>query len=73
MQQQNATLTDDAQRRLAGQQSQQGDDTVESLRRQVRLLEDKLRKTRTAERPFDETRVNHLFCILILRSNLLLG
>ena len=74
LQQQNATLTDNAQRRMTGQQLQQGqvgidempspsneffqgDDTVESLRRQVRLLEDKLRKTRTAERPFDEPKV----------------
>ena len=65
IQQHNATLTDDAQRRLTGQQSQQGDDTVESLRRQIRLLEDKLRKTRTAERPFDENRVNHFYYTLI--------
>ncbi|CAF1054482.1 unnamed protein product [Rotaria sordida] len=58
LQQQNATLTDNAQRRMAGQQLQQGqgEDTIESLRRQVRLLEDKLRRTKTAERPMDENR-----------------
>ncbi|CAF0721783.1 unnamed protein product [Adineta steineri] len=58
VQQQNATLTDNVQRRMTGQQLQQGqgEDTIESLRRQVRLLEDKLRKTRTAERPLDENR-----------------
>ncbi|CAF1295830.1 unnamed protein product, partial [Adineta ricciae] len=57
LQQQNATLSDTAQRRLTGQQQQgQGDETIESLRRQVRLLEDKLRKTKTAERPLDDTR-----------------
>ncbi|CAF3018001.1 unnamed protein product [Rotaria sp. Silwood2] len=56
--QQNAALSDNAQRRMTGQQLQQGqgEDTIESLRRQVRLLEDKLRKTKTAERPMDETR-----------------
>ncbi|CAF5046911.1 unnamed protein product, partial [Rotaria sp. Silwood1] len=58
LQQQNAALTDNAQRRMAGQQFQQGqgEDTIESLRRQNRLLEDKLRKTKTAERPMDENR-----------------
>ncbi|CAF3443526.1 unnamed protein product [Rotaria sp. Silwood1] len=60
LQQQNAALTDNAQRRMAGQQFQQGqgEDTIESLRRQNRLLEDKLRKTKTAERPMDENRVS---------------
>lgn len=76
LQQQNAALADNAQRRAVGQQVQQnqveirfpfdtsnsneifqGDETVESLRRQIRLLEDKLRKTRTAERPLDEPKV----------------
>ncbi|CAF5169631.1 unnamed protein product, partial [Rotaria magnacalcarata] len=58
VQQHNATLSDNAQRRMAGQQLQQGqgEDTIESLRRQVRLLEDKLRKTKTAERPLDENK-----------------
>ncbi|CAF3484271.1 unnamed protein product [Rotaria socialis] len=58
VQQQNATLSDNAQRRMTGQQLQQGqgEDTIESLRRQVRLLEDKLRKTKTAERPLDENK-----------------
>lgn len=32
---------------------------MESLRRQIRLLEDKLRKTKTAERPLDENRVSN--------------
>ncbi|CAF3438912.1 unnamed protein product [Rotaria sp. Silwood1] len=63
LQQQNAALTDNAQRRMAGQQFQQGqgEDTIESLRRQNRLLEDKLRKTKTAERPMDENRVSSVY------------
>ena len=52
-------MNENAHRRSAGQQSQQnqGDETTEALRRQIRLLEEKLRKTRIAERPLDEPKV----------------
>lgn len=37
----------------------QRDETTEDLRRQIRSLEEKLRKTKIAERPLEDARVSH--------------